>query len=272
VTALRDLYCQQHFTTLDTPEAISGAYRQLLRSVLSAEDLAHVADHPQLDLAIATVRARGLLGLARARKVQAASLGAAMLLNVLGARTQRMFFERVVFSTGALANEAHPLLGAAPGKLLSLTADNMLDAALASGTVPLYMQSVRDIAHAPQGMYMDGGFSDYHLNRQAPDDGITLLFLHQRRIIPTWTDKFLPWRKPARDQLANVLLVHPSPEFVRDLPGAQVPTRHDFQTHQHEPELRIQRWHEVSERSRALGELLLRDAQSGAIVSRAQPL
>lgn len=270
--ALRDLYCDQHFTSADTPEAISGAYRKLLNGVLSAEDLAHVVDHPQLDLAIATVRARGLLGTARARNVQAASLVAAALLNAVGPHTQRMFFERVVFSTGLKTGIKHPLIGAAPGEQFALTVENMLDAALASGTVPLYMQAVRDILHAPQGSYMDGGFSDYHLNRQIPDDGIALLFLHQERIVPTWTDKFLPWRKPERAWLENVLLVHPSPAFVRALPGSKVPTRHDFKTHLHNPELRKQRWHEVTERSRALGELLLRDAQSGALVSQARPL
>jgi hypothetical protein len=272
IDALRDLYCEQHFTTQDSPEAISGAYRRLLNSVLTPNDLAHVAAHPGLDLAIAAVRARGILALARKRHEQAASLTAAALLNALGPHTQRMFFERVIFSTAQLAERLHPLLHDAPGELLALTAENMLEVALASGTVPLYMQSVSDIPSAPRGMYMDGGFSDYHLNRQCPDGSITLLFLHQRRIVPTWTDKFLPWRKLDRSWLANVLLVHPSPEFIRSLPGSRVPTRHDFKTHLKEPTLRKQRWHEVAERSRALGELLVRDVESGAIASKVQPL
>jgi hypothetical protein len=272
IDALRDHYCLQHFTLEDSPEVISGAYRRLLHSVLSPDDLAHAAAHPRLDLAIAAVRARGLLARARSKNVQAASLGAAMLLNALGPKTQRLFFERVTFSTAHLAQRLHPLIQGAPGEVLALTVHNMLDAALASGTVPLYMQSVRDIASAPAGEYLDGGFSDYHLNREVPDDGITLLCLHQRRIVPTWTDKFLPWRKPARDWLSNVVLVHPTPEFIRALPGAKVPTRHDFKTHLHEPERRQHNWRGVADQGALLGELLLRDAQSGAIVSQAQPL
>jgi hypothetical protein len=267
--ALRDSYVQQHFTLEDTPDAISGAYRELLRAVLSAEDLAHAADHPHLDLAIAAVRARGLLARATARHAQAASLGAAIVLNALGARTQGLFFERTVFST---ARTAHALIEAAPGQLLALTPENMFDAALASGTVPLYMQAVRDIPSAPRGLYLDGGFSDYHLNRPAPDDGITLLCLHQRRIVQTWTDKFVPWRRPARESLSNVLLVHPTPELVRALPGKKVPTRHDFKELLHEPELRRERWRGVADRSIALGEQLLHDAQSGELVRRLQPL
>lgn len=275
IDALRDGYVMQHFTTEDSPAAISGAYRRLLHSVLSPEDLAHAARHPDLDLAIATVRARGPLANAQARRTQALSLGAAALLNALGPRTQRMFFERIVFSTALRApieEPMHPMISAAPGQVLALTRENMLQAALASGTVPLYMQAVRDIPSAPQGLYMDGGFSDYHLNRHAPDPGISVLFLHQRRIIPTWTDKFLPWRKPQREWLSNVLLVHPSEQFVRALPGGKVPTRHDFKELLHQPERRIERWRGVAERSQELGELFLRDAVSGAIASRAQPL
>jgi len=49
-----------------------------------------------------------------------------------------------------------------------------------------------------------------------------------------------------------------------------VPTRHDFKELQHQPELRIQRWRGVAERSRALGEQLLADARSGALVSQAR--
>jgi len=273
--ALRDGYVTQHFTAADSPDAISGAYRGLLRSVLSPEDLTHAAKHPDLDLAIATVRARGVLASAQARRMQAASLGAAALLNALGPHTQRMFFERVVFSTALRApfeEPMHPMISAAPGQVLALTSENMLEAALASGTVPLYMQAVRDIPSAPKGLYMDGGFSDYHLNRHAPEPGISVLFLHQRRIIPTWTDKFLPWRKPEREWLSNLLLVHPSEAFVKSLPGGKVPTRHDFKELVHQPQQRVERWRGVAERSEELGELFLRDAASGAIASRAQPL
>lgn len=281
--ALRDAYCDQHFTRQDSPSDISGAYRRMLESVCSAEDFAHTADHPSIDLAIATVRARGLLAVAHRpalpvwqrmqRRGQAAALGAAALLNALSPRMQRLFFERVVFRTSAGRDAEHALIRAAPGRLSALTPNNMLEAALASGTVPLYMQSVRDIPQAPRGWYLDGGFSDYHLNRPAhAEAGITVLFLHQRRIVPTWVDKFLPWRAPARGDTRDLLLVHPSEAFVRELPGGGVPTRHDFERMLHTPELRVQRWREVSDRSRALGEALVRDAQTGALISQLQPL
>ena len=162
IDALRDLYCEQHFTTQDSPAAISGAYRRLLRSVLTPEDLAHVAAHPELDLAIATVRARGLLALrpqkARASRV-AGSGGVAQ--RARASHAAHVLRARGVQHGRSMRCSGRTRRGAgAHGR-------EHAEAALASGTVPLYMQSVRDIPSAPQGMYMDGGFSDYHLNRQA---------------------------------------------------------------------------------------------------------
>jgi hypothetical protein len=219
-----------------------------------------------VDLAVATVRARGLLGAFEHRKAQATLLGMAGLLNALAAGTQALFYERVVFATGGAA--AHPLLNGGPGTVASLRADNMLDVALASGTVPMYMQSVRGIEGAPAGAYLDGGFSDYHLNRPAAGSGITIVFLHQRRIVPSWLDKFLPWRTLDRRALDRLLLVYPDPEFVRALPGGSVPTREDFHRFEHEPEQRIERWTSAAARSGELGDAFVRDADSGALASQ----
>lgn len=266
--ALLDSYCAQRFTRTDAP-AISDAYRCLLRAAFEDADLAWAADHPRLDLAIATARARGALAQFEDRRAQAATLGAAALLNAFGARTQALFYERVVFVAGRGAKQ-HPLASAAHGRLAALTERNMLDVALASGTVPMYMQLVRDIEGAPAGAYLDGGFSDYHLNRPANGERITLLFLHQRRIIPSWLDKFLPWRKLDRRALSRLLLVYPSDGFVRSLPGSEIPTRDDFQRFLHEPERRIARWRDAAAQSTELGSEFLRDAESGRLAARVE--
>lgn len=268
-TALLDAYCAQRFTRTDTSAAISDAYRSLLRAAFADEDLASAADHPRLDLAIATVRARGALALFEARRAQAALLGSAALLNAFDARTQALFYERVIFLAGRGA-EQHALASAAHGRLAALTERNMLDVALASGTVPMYMQLVRDIEGAPAGAYLDGGFSDYHLNRPAGGERITLLFLHQRRIIPSWLDKFLPWRKLDRRALSRLVLVYPSEGFVRSLPGSEIPTRDDFQRFLHEPEQRIARWRDAAAQSTQLGDEFVRDAASGRLAARVE--
>jgi hypothetical protein len=259
-------YCAQRFTRADSPAAISDAYRAVLRGAFSATDLAAALAHPRLDLAVATVRARGALAMFEHRRAQAALLGMAGLLNLLHRRTQALFYERVVFATPGAA--AHPLLHESHGAVAPLRTGNLLEVALASGTVPMYMESVRGIAGAPSGAYLDGGFSDYHLNRPAAGSGITVLFLHQRRIVPSWLDKFVPWRTLGRSALDHLLLVYLDPEFVRALPGGMVPTRDDFHRFEHEPEQRIERWKTAAAQSVVLGDAFIRDASAGALVSR----
>lgn len=260
-------YCAQRFTRRDTTVAISDAYRAVLRTAFTEADRAAAVAHARLDLAIATVRARGALAALERRSAQAALLGMAGLFNALDARSQALFYERVIFATGGAA--AHPLLDGGHGTVAPLRADNLLEVALASGTVPMYMQSVRGIEGAPSGAYFDGGFSDYHLNRTAAGSGITILFLHQRRIVPSWLDKFLPWRTLDRRALDRLLLVYPDPEFVRALPGGEVPTREDFHRFEHEPEQRVERWRSAAAQSGALGDAFIRDASDGTLASRA---
>ena len=267
--AFLNAYCEQRFTHDDDQAAISDAYRGLLRRVFSDEDLAHALAHRQLDLALVTARARGLLSLDAQPKLQALGLGCAGLLNAVSADTRRLFLERVVFDT-CIGSARHAALLHAPGSArVALTVQNVLDAALASGTVPLYMQLVRDIALAPRGAYLDGGFSDYHVNRSVEGgEGIGLLILHQRRIIPSWLDKFVPWRRAPAAAHARLLLVHPTDEFVRSLPGAAIPTRDDFERFVDEPEARSECWRSVAARSAELAATLLQDVASGAIAAQ----
>jgi hypothetical protein len=262
--ALVDAYCGQRFTHADDPPAISAAYRRLIRDVYSDDDLAYALRHPRFDVALAAVRARGPFS---SRTAQTLTLASAALLNMLSASARALFFERVIFESRA------DVACASSDTRAPLTTDNVRDVALASGTVPMYMQAIQNIAHAPVGAYLDGGFSDYHVNQRLDSGaGMSVLFLHQRRIVPGWLDKFVPWRRSAPDQLSRLLLIYPNAEFVRSLPGGAVPTRDDFQLFVDRPEERIARWREVVARSQALGESFLQSVASGEIAARTQAL
>jgi hypothetical protein len=49
---------------------------------------------------------------------------------------------------------------------------------LASGSIPLVLQAVNDIAGAPQGPYWDGGLIDYHLHLPYQRDEGLVLYPH----------------------------------------------------------------------------------------------
>jgi hypothetical protein len=206
------------------------------------------------------------------KTAQALALGGAALLNAVSAKTQAIFFDRVIFETCSQLR-ASSGLGERVGIRAPLTADNVRDVALATGTVPMYMQKVWNVAQAPAGAYIDGGFSDYHVNqRVTAGEGISVLFLHQRRIVPTWLDKFVPWRRSVPEKLSRLLLVYPSAEFVRSLPGGAVPTRDDFKQFVDTPADRIARWHRAVDQSAELGKSFLQDVANGTIASRTLPL
>ncbi len=133
--------------------------------------------------------------------------------------------------------------------------------------IPLVVAGVRDIYGAPRGVYRDGGLTDYHLTRPyATKDGdLTLLFLHQERIIPGWLDKGLTRRHPPPEALDNVVMAYPSDDLVSRLPGGKIPDRDDFTTFVDDPATRIRHWRQAAQQCSHLGEVFLELVASGRI-------
>lgn len=267
--ALCDDYIERRFTHADDAASISQAYRALLLRVFDDLDVAHALTHPQLSLGIVAARARGLTG-SRARSLQTAALTGAALLNALSGHSQRLFFERTLFTNAGQAE----MLAGLRGRRAALTADNARQVLLASGSVPLVMAPVRDVPAAPPGQYLDGGLTDYHVAQpiDCGPTGVAVLLLHQARVIPNWFDKWLPHRRAKPRWLQDVLLVHPSPAWLAALPGGRVPTREDFEAFVDAPEERIRRWRTAVGQSERLGEQLLSDVSAGRIPDLVRPL
>jgi hypothetical protein len=265
-------YTRQHFTRSHSAAQIGAAYAALLGEVFDDADLAHALQHPGLSLAMFAVRTRLGTG-ARVRRVQAAALGAAAAANLLSARGLALFFERVLFEA-APAAQRHALLRGLTVQRAPLGLDNLRQVALASGSVPLYMAPVVDPSGAPPGRYLDGGLGDYHLNVPLTTGGagVTLLFLHQARLHPSWFDQYAPWRRPSAAAQQDLLLVHPSPEFVARLPGGRIPNRDDFQRLLHAPEQRQADWLRAAALSEELGGQFLDDLQSGRLAKQVAAL
>jgi hypothetical protein len=132
-----------------------------------------------------------------------------------------------------------------------LAEDNLKLGLLASGTLPLIMDPVRDIPHAPRGSYWDGGIIDYHLalpySRVAQAEGGLVLYPHfSSHIVPGWLDKPLPWRRaalgPNRDWLDNVIVLSPTRDFLQTLSRSKLPDRNDFFYYGLNHDFRIQNW------------------------------
>jgi len=259
--AALDGYVGQVFPRGVTRAAISESYLRMLSLLFPRPEARHIVHHPRFDVGVQVARAKGPAG-SGLRYLQAAAMVGAAALNIITAATIRLSFRRIMF------HSCPPRWrGRFEGDVLALTVDNLLPAALASGTVPMYMEPVRSIPGAGRGRYLDGGLTDYHLNQRFANtsDGLVLFPHFQKRIAPNWFDRYLPRRRPAPETTANVLQLFPSDGFVASLPDGRIPTRDDFIDFVDDPDFRIRRWKEAAAASDALGEELLDDIEHDRI-------
>lgn len=152
--------------------------------------------------------------------------------------------ERVIFTAGGAAfpTQGFDAFGLSR---VEFDANNLEDALLASGSIPLVCEPVRNPAGAPRGDYWDGGLIDYHL--QLPYrtlEGIVFYPHFVPHVTPGWLDKFLPWRAQPRRHpwLDNVLLAAPSRALLERLPNRKLPDRNDFYRYAREDERRMRDW------------------------------
>jgi len=261
-------YISQVFPRGVSPALVSAAYRRLLGGILTREERAHILGNPRVDVAVHVTRARGPLG-SRRRWLQAVGVAAAAAANAASPRLPGLFFERVL-----LHSRPRAFTLAFRGSVGPLTEANMVTAAVASGTVPLYMDPVCDLVGAPAGCYVDGGVGDYHLNQvyDEHDSGLTLLLHYQRDILPGWFDRHRSSRRPPPEVTDSVLQLYPSPAYVADLPQGRLPDRDDFLRDMDRPEERIRRWRQAAAASKRLGEQFVDDLDAGRIPDLVEPI
>lgn len=153
---------------------------------------------------------------------------------------------------------------------MPLDAANLRPALLASGSIPLVLAGVR-FPHGPEGVFRDGGVSDYHLDVDfPPGDGLVLYPHFHPHVVPGWFDKSLAWRRAPSSRLRRTLIVAPSPELVARLPGGRIPDRKDFSRMADGDRLRA--WNAALAESEAMGEELAELVASGRVAERVRPL
>lgn len=252
-----ELYCDQHYSAKPSAREVTEGTIQLLQNFVGGHE-AEIVHHADYRLHMLTVRGRRLLRAPKGKFAAASGFAAATLANLPARSGLAGHLERLVIS-----DERDPAFwlkakfDAFHTHFAPLREDNVAAGLLASGTLPLVMEPVRAIPHAPPGTYWDGGLIDYHLalpySRAAggPLAGNTtgglVLYPHfTQHIVPGWLDKGLPWRRAAvgkhRDWLDNVLVVAPSTAFLQTLSRGRLPDRQDFYYYGTDHAFRSQNW------------------------------
>ncbi len=268
-------YIGQHYSVRPGREEVSLECSKILDALLDSSGAEEILNHPFLRLAISTAQCKWPAA-SDNTVLLALGLMDAALYNAVHRNGLRFFFNRALFFD---SRNPLPLNSTSDVETLKipLSARNLKDALLASGSVPLLMQGVNNIPDAPEGMYRDGGIIDYHFDLPILQDednaeGLILFPHYTDRIIPGWFDKHLPWRKPRSANVDRLLLIAPSRQFVARLRYGRIPDRDDFWFFKGRNEERLEYWDEVIEASAGFGDEFLNAVETGEIRELVKPL
>ena len=266
---LGELYTTQRFPKGITIAQISQRCGAMLDELLEGH-FESLLSNPLYHLNVVVVRSLGILQ-HDTRSRLALGLGGVISANLLGRRYLKRYFERVILHDPRLLPPLQQLLDF-PSSHVHLSAMNIRQALLASGSIPMVMEAVRDIPGMAAGAYRDGGLLDYHLDLPYDAPGVVLYPHFVDRVVPGWFDKTIPWRRGNPEQLKDVLLLAPSRSYLASLPYGKLPDRKDFTRFLGDDQAREKYWRKAMDESQRLGDEFLELADTGRLMDRLQPL
>jgi hypothetical protein len=262
-------YLEQTYSQKPDIHEITAKSREILDFVLGDNGVDEILANPLFRTHVMAVRSRHVMA-SENRLVLAGALLTAALFNTVSRSTLGWSFERALFYD---SRDVPPFfdVGGFPMQRVPLSADNLADAVVATGSIPLVLSGVADIAGAAPGIYRDGGVIDYHLDLpHSADERITLFPHFYGRIVPGWFDKKLTWRRPQAGNVDRTILISPSDDFVAALPYGKIPDRTDFRNFS--PAERVRVWKRCVSACRALADEFLEVIEKDQLAARLEPL
>lgn len=223
---LQEAYLAQQYPDKPSRVEISAVISGILDHAFGETGGAEIVQNPTMRYHAIVARCKGLGALENA-SLQTLGMLAAFAANLASPAAMRPFVERVLFHHA----EQPPIsqFPRLPVRKALLTKENIKQAVLASGSIPVIFDGVKDIAGAPAGMYRDGGITDYQFDLPIlPEQGF-VLYPHYSALPPkgVWFDKNLKKRQAKAEHYKRTIIVAPSPEFEASLPGGKIPDRQD---------------------------------------------
>ena len=233
-----------------TPQEITTKARALLEDVFGDNGVDEIINNPVFKSHFIVAKSNGLVA-SEQKALQLLGLTKSYLSNRVNRRFLTKQYERFIYQA---PNSNFQLEDNYKFKTtqLDLTTDNLKDALLASGSIPLVMQGIKNIAGSPPGMYRDGGIVDYHFDFKINNPGLILYPHFNSDPKAGWFDKSLN-RKITAENYDNVVMITPSQEFITSLPYSKIPDRTDFTVL--DTESRIKYWRTVFSETEKLADV-----------------
>jgi hypothetical protein len=265
IRRLGELYTAQRFAKGAGMAQISHYCRVMLDDLLDGQAQS-LLSNAHYRLHIMLVKSHGLLAEDHRGRL-GLGLSAAIGNNLLGRARLAKHFERLIVHDPRQAPPLHRLHDF-PSRFAALDANNLKQALLASGSIPMVMQGVRDIPGVGAGTYRDGGLLDYHLDLPYSGNDLVLYPHFTDQVIPGWFDKNLPWRRADAGRLQDVLLLAPSRDYLARLPHGKLPDRSDFKRYLGDDLGRERYWRNAINESQRLGDEFLQLVDNGQLAER----
>jgi hypothetical protein len=260
-------YAETVYSDKPTPQEISDKARELLEILFAQTGAKEIVENPIFKAHFVVAKARGLVKYDH-KYLQGLGLLHSYLGNHINRANLKNQYERFVFQapTSSL-NFSDP--DNIPTTRLNLTEHNVKSALLASGSIPMVMQGIKDIPGAPKGVYRDGGIIDYHFDLNIQTPGLILYPHFNPQPKAGWFDKRSK-RQPRSENYDRTVLICPSAEFVSALPYSKIPDRTDF-TELDAP-TRIKYWKTVFSETEKTADTLANWLHTGEIVQHIKPM
>ena len=250
IERLATSYSQTRYSSnKPTPAEITIKARALLEDVFGDNGVTEIINNPVFKAHFIVAKSNGFIA-SENKLIQLLGLSISYMLNRVNRKLLGSQYERFIFgapSSNLSITDSYNF----KTQNIALNQTNLKDALLASGSIPLVMQGIKNIAGSPQGMYRDGGIIDYHFDVKINNPGLILYPHFNSDPKAGWFDKNLK-RKVAPQNYDNVVMITPSKEFVAGLPYGKIPDRNDFTDL--DADTRIKYWNTVFSETEKLAE------------------
>lgn len=257
ITRLATIYSETVYSDKADAKEITTKAKALLNAVYGKNGIDEIIENPIFKAHFIVAKCQGLTSF-ESKPLQFLGLLGSILLNRIDRNLLKHQYQRYVFHhpTSEIKINDHCQFDTF---YQSLSANNLKDALLASGSIPMVMQGVKDIPNSPKGMYRDGGIIDYHFDvqvknadSQRKENEDLILYPHfNAQPKAGWFDKNLQ-RSVQSKHYQNVVMLVPSDKFIASLPFGKIPDRKDFT--EMEAATRIQYWRTVLAETERLAE------------------
>lgn len=250
IERLAKSYSQTRYSSnKPTPAEITLKARALLDDVFGEHGVTEILNNPIFKAHFIVAKSNGFIA-SENKLIQLLGLSKSYMLNRVNRKLLGSQYERFIFgapNSNLSITDSYNF----KTKNIPLSQTNLKDALLASGSIPLVMQGIKNIAGSPPGIYRDGGIIDYHFDLKINNPGLILYPHFNSEPKAGWFDKNLK-RKVAPQNYDNVVMITPSKEFIAGLPYGKIPDRNDFTDL--DADTRIKYWNTVFSETEKLAE------------------